>query len=129
MFKLVVAVAVSVLATIVTSQPAAAAFNTGNEVLQKCDEGADTQDIAYCLGYIAGAVDQIALWTNYGGKNCIPSNATLGQMRDVIVKYLKDHPQDRHRSAPLLSYMALGEAYSCNVNVTPGWRASPSPQK
>ncbi len=38
---------------------------------------------------------------------------TNGQVRDVVVKYLKDHPEERHFLASILAVKALSKAFPC----------------
>lgn len=40
----------------------------------------------------------------------IPSDANLGQIFDVVLAYLKDHPEERHNGAALLVWRALAQA-------------------
>ena len=44
---------------------------------------------------------------------CIPNNVTQGQVLDVIVKFLEDHPQNRHQNATVLISVALRDAFPC----------------
>ncbi|MHA3913877.1 Rap1a/Tai family immunity protein [Halovulum sp. GXIMD14793] len=44
---------------------------------------------------------------------CVPTNATQGQITDVMVKFLKDYPEDRHKDYGILILTAMQEAFPC----------------
>jgi hypothetical protein len=44
---------------------------------------------------------------------CGPDQASENQVRDVVVNYLRDHPEVRHYSAASIAREALGEAFPC----------------
>lgn len=65
-------------------------------------------DSGYYLGYVTGAVDM--------GNNilfCLPSGVTVGQLADLVGRYLADHPERRHASGAWLITEALSEHYPC----------------
>jgi Rap1a immunity proteins len=41
----------------------------------------------YCIAYIAGVNDAFNITA--GGKSCVPTGVTMGQLRDVILRYLQ----------------------------------------
>lgn len=45
---------------------------------------------------------------------CTPDNVTNGQMEDIVVKYLKDHPDERHMLAAILVVKAMTKAFPCS---------------
>jgi Rap1a immunity proteins len=47
---------------------------------------------------------------------CIPTGVTTGQVADVICKYLKDNPADRHKSAADLVTTALNDVRACRLS-------------
>ena len=87
-------------------------FKTGNDLLSVCSQG-DRSEIATgmamaCLAYIAAAVDC------YTVTLCrVPKDTTRRKARDVVVKYLRDHPKDRHDLAIRQTWLALAEAWPC----------------
>jgi hypothetical protein len=111
---------------------AAAGFYDGNKLHQACHESLST-----VTGYLAGWYDTRdldikrtraaakktsdpggtitlhILATDMGGGICLPENATLGQITDVVCKYLKDNPTMRHFTASSLTDIALREAFPC----------------
>ncbi len=74
---------------------------TGNEMLEMCRGGNTEQGV--CFGYIVGLSDGIAVLQMSLGKHwqpiCKPRKVTSHQLRDVVVKYLDDHPEKRHEVA------------------------------
>ncbi|MBE3576901.1 MAG: hypothetical protein IMX00_04350 [Limnochordales bacterium] len=40
----------------------------------------------------------------------LPANVTIGQVKDVVVAYLKDHPTERQNNGALLVWRALAQA-------------------
>ncbi|WP_294189049.1 Rap1a/Tai family immunity protein [uncultured Sphingomonas sp.] len=120
--KLLAAAAAAFLAVggCFTPSPASADFKDGNELLAKCTtEKSDSvyyQNTAYCIAYIAGAVDMFTTWQMVGkAPQCMPDNATAGQIRDVVVKYLQDHPTKRAEPGSLLVASALLEGFNCKL--------------
>lgn len=90
--------------------PAAASFNNGNKVLEQCQGGTDFHN-GYCLGVVAGLADAIS--ASHGQQICVPNTATLGQIRDVLIQFLRQYPDIRHQPAGLLAYAALLTAFPC----------------
>lgn len=95
-------------------------FFFGNNVLEICSfesSGSnDGSDPTYCMGYIAGVVDAIrgVPLPDDMPTHCLPPNVTLGQLRQVVVKYLEDHPEKLHYSGDAIILAALAEAFPCN---------------
>jgi hypothetical protein len=91
----------------------------GNGLLQLC--AADNQGEALlCTGYIGGVVDGFRVYPP--GDNCksvaasfycVPESVTQGQIKDVIVDYLKNHPATRHDPSLGLIVSALKAAWPC----------------
>lgn len=111
---------------------AASAENlSGNELLSVCEAKDDSAQLGYCLGYVQGAIegmkwgisvplfasgeeaDQVDKAGNAILGFCLPTDVTLGQNRDVIVKFLTDNPAERHNSARTLIQDALKQAFPC----------------
>lgn len=103
-------------------QPAEAygqGFTTGNQLLSDCaskeGEAAYYQLQANCVGYIAGVADALAFLSvsmPEAKLACIPS-IPLGQARDIVVRYLEEHPDKRHLSAGAIAWTALRLAFPC----------------
>jgi hypothetical protein len=98
---------------------------SGNDILQDCAEydtaknkqsGSvqEAYDTGSCFGYIAGAADYARDVPVIPGL-CVklPRGATYNQIVAVVIKWLKDHPQELHQSGHFLVYRALFEAWPC----------------
>lgn len=106
----------AVVPTVALTSPASADFLSGNDLYSKCTTS--IMNDVQCMGYVEGVSDAVALETSIGGDlfgwtACIPAEATASQVRDVVVKYLKSHPELRHLGAPSLVASAIGEAFPC----------------
>lgn len=110
---------------------------TGNELLADCaaDQGTATGQMQYllCSEYIAGVVDtwdlvgslSIAMSAEDDGKInpdklrftpvCRPDGVTVGQIVDIVVKYLENHPEERHEYAHKLVLTVLIENFKCEI--------------
>ena len=83
---------------------------SGNELKEFChSEYAYGQGI--CIGY---AMATASAATRGSLRVCIPSGqVTRGQLQDIMVKYLDDHPATLHDPAPVLAFVAFYEAFPC----------------
>lgn len=111
--------------------PALAENISGNDLLSICEATDDAAKLGYCIGYVTGVIEGmkwgIASPLMMSGADpeeadktgntllgfCIPAEATLGQMRDVILLYLRSNPAERHASARIQVQFALAGAYPC----------------
>ena len=80
-------------------------FKDGNELLTQCTSSS-AYDQGVCLGYVIGAAD--GLGPRFVA---IPENVTAGQTQDVVIKYLRNHPESRNGPAGPLIMFALMEAW------------------
>jgi len=104
------------------STPAVAAFKTGNDSLQMCSSPDHTSQ-GVCLGYVIGVADSIEKPIVYVGKvqgrnvyfprACIRDGVTAGQIRDIALKWMADHPEHRDASADSIVMMSLLSAFPC----------------
>lgn len=112
MFKYLIAAAL-----LVTATPASAretAVDDGNDLLDVCTKD-DYFSQGYCLGYIralSSGVDAI-LATNKQ-QICYRQGITIGQIRDVVVSYIRRNPAKRNENAMVLVSWASAEAWPCN---------------
>jgi hypothetical protein len=65
-----------------------------------------------CNAYVDGFGDAIS--ASGSPLACIPIHATGTELRDVLVAYLKSHPQDQHMEAAAIAKQAFSKAYPCN---------------
>ena len=101
------------------------------DTLKKYCSSKDRAERQYCVGFIAGAAGaattQVYCEGSYNGKpamiigyydGCenpyelnIPNSMMLGQARDIVIKYLRDHPERLHEQAHKLVDSALVDAF------------------
>jgi hypothetical protein len=85
------------------------AYYTGNTLLELCE----SSEVA-CTAYILGAADgqfSTTIATSRDLAYCIPDGSTAAQLRDVVLRYLRQHPEERHRLAAVLVASALAGAW------------------
>lgn len=97
------------LAFVLATGSASRAQYTGNSLLSDCQSDSVYRQ-GMCDGYISSIADMSTIGTNQSWLS-FPKGTTLGQVRDVVVKSLKDHPKDRNGSAFVLVFGALQEAF------------------
>ena len=78
-------------------------FATGNDLYSYFSENP-----LWASGYIGGAVDVLS--ASPVKMICIPDGVNLGQLRDIVKKYLESNPQNRHYTADSVIWLALEEA-------------------
>jgi Rap1a immunity proteins len=86
---------------------------TGNDLLRLCS-GNEAFETNVCTGYIEGVRDGSMFATvSLKAKPffSVPEKVSSDQLRDVVVKYLRDNPGTRHKPAGMLTIFALKEAF------------------
>lgn len=63
---------------------------------------------SWSMGYIQGIADAL---DNDGF--CLPRNYAAGELKEVVVKYLNDHPEKLHESRGVVVGVALHNAFPC----------------
>jgi hypothetical protein len=111
-----------------TFLPCAYATDSGNELLDSCTltvrfadgerrlSEAEQAKNVYCIGYIRGYTESLALSEAMGAKKnvCMPKDGVeTGQLARVLVKYLRANPEKLHERGRALVYVALAEAFPC----------------
>jgi hypothetical protein len=98
--------------------PASAQTLTGNGLLASCK--AQNHERTRCLAYVHGfqsglsIADALGFWHPNGSRAyCVPTDVTVGQATDVIVKSLEQNPETRHQDAAMLAFNALAQAFPC----------------
>jgi Ssp1 endopeptidase immunity protein Rap1a len=95
-----------------TALPTEAAFYNGNKLYTECT-GSKATDQVSCISYIEGIADMVAgLWTPKDTA-CFSPGINAGQLQDIVVNYLQDHPENRHWPATILVLQALHDAFPC----------------
>ena len=101
------------MGSVILARPVCAS-TTGNDLLRFCRSDADAAEQSFCLGYLHGVVDgAMAVRVNEGQTQFfeIPAGVHILQIRDVVVKFLKENPKDRHLAAVALVFKALKKAF------------------
>jgi hypothetical protein len=88
---------------------AAAAFKSGNELLQECAE----RPALFCFGYIDAVSDAFVRNILNGYEACVHKDVTADQLKDIVVQYLRLNPADRHLGAVGLVADAISKAFPC----------------
>jgi Rap1a immunity proteins len=86
---------------------------TGNDLLRFCSSH-EAFETNMCTGYIEGVRDGLMFATvSLKSKPffSVPNKVSSDQLRDVVVKYLRDNPETRHKPAGMLTIFALKEAF------------------
>lgn len=94
----------------------AAAVKMADGTNLSVDEAADSM---LCLGYLSGFTDSLRLSTRFSGTSianvCLPTEGVSNeQLSRVITKWLKDHPEDLHKSVRIEVLNALSHVFPCN---------------
>ena len=128
--RTLLAICASVVGGVLGAPPSAHAdYITGNDLYRYCkpaqtDAAKDLKE-TYCVAYITGVHDGAeasgSLLTYMAERDepfrlmCVPQGVEAGQLRDIVVQYLEDHPADRNLGAGLIVMSALLEAYPCTA--------------
>jgi len=92
------------------ASPARAYFLDGDELMNHCSINvADGRfDPAICVTYIMGAHDAFMFQRLVRNQpRCTPRNLTAGRLREVVVDYLQDNPDNRVMDASALVWNAI----------------------
>ena len=81
-------------------------LETGNMLYADCST---SMGRTACVSYVMGVTDALSLM----GAICTPEHSTARQAIDVVVKYLRAHPEQRPLSAAMQVRAALQEAFPC----------------
>lgn len=86
---------------------------SGNDLYNMCD----AQSVA-CAGYVAGMADAFVR----DGTLCLPqnSNITTKQLADLVMTYLRAHPEARGYSAASVGHVAFTQTFPCASKRPPG---------
>lgn len=88
---------------------------TGNDFLRACEKS-DVTTMNQCYAYVRGMHEATLFWVDAFDKFppfCMPPTATYQQGVDVVVKFLKDRPAERHKPMIGLYAAAFINAFPC----------------
>jgi Rap1a immunity proteins len=95
---------------------AAVYFNSGSDLYEACQLQDDPFARGVCTATISGAYDMmVALGYVCSG---LPEGVTRNQLRDVVINYLRDHPETRNSPAVLNIALAMKAAFNCKAPET-----------
>jgi len=107
---------IAVLLALISMQADALMFEDGVSLkrnLAECDNKDAVSDYR-CgegVGFINGTHDAYDYTEQL--TNCKPESLIHSQLRDVIMKWLNDHPERLHEGAAVLVLAAINEAWPC----------------
>jgi len=87
-------------------------FKTGYGLHNECNNESSKAQ-SYCLGFVTGVAEVLDSNAVNGYSACVPNKVNQGEVRDIVVKFLEDHPELRHYEAHVLIARALSEAFPC----------------
>jgi len=100
----------ALLAAPAAAEGPSSSWTTGSELRTTCEAAA----LGPCLGYAVAIADVMVNGnTITSWRACIPEAATTGQLKDIAVRYLRDHPDERHYGAASLVAAAFAQAFPC----------------
>ena len=84
-------------------------FKNGTQLYQACTAASDSEKLSFCIGYVMGVSDSLQSLH----LTCSPKEATGKQVTDLVVGYLRDHPDARQFVAAQEVTLALVKAFPC----------------
>lgn len=99
-------VMITALAMLLGSPTSYAAIVSGNSLVQYCEQDDNTFSNGFCYGYMVGVYEKME-----DVIICPPNGVTINQIASIVMKYLKENPEDLHLSARSLASLALAEAF------------------
>ena len=85
----------------------------GNDLWNSCNRPQQIE----CSGYVTGVIEGFFLAEaeqKVSSIMCIPRGVANSQATSIVIKYLRENPSSRHKSASLLVVLAISEAFPCN---------------
>ena len=115
MRKLVFAVSI---ATAISASPASGQGYSGNSLFEDCIAEISIFTDMFCLGFVVGVISAytgpyVSLLSAPTTLFCLPENVSHGQAKDIVKKYMTDHPDRRHFPGESLVFGAIVEAFPC----------------
>jgi hypothetical protein len=105
-------------------------YADGNKLLKQCGlavshmDGVKTKpnlesagEMSFCLGFMQGITNMNLLYQQVlksDAQFCLPEHGiTNGQAARIIVKYLRNYPEDLHEDEFVLAALAFKDAFPC----------------
>ena len=132
MFTSRIIAAISLLLIAFIPVPGYAGVHDGNDLLQKCntvikifEDGIEESEIttimlsdaSFCNGMMQGITNTIIFFDTFQVNQsivCLPENGiSNGRAAKVVIKYLKEHPEQLHVADSGLAFLAMMDAFPC----------------
>jgi Ssp1 endopeptidase immunity protein Rap1a len=100
----------------ISSPPTLANYLTGKDLYADCSKPQGSFSQGFCSGYISGVVDAVEHYqvSKAAEKSvCVPKEVSIGQVKEIVVRYLTQHPDQRTTTASSLVWDALRNALPC----------------
>jgi hypothetical protein len=89
---------------------------TANEFSVLCADNSKSGGAEACAYYIAGVADGLSIGhagANQGISYCVPEGVNSRQIRLIVEKYMRDHPDRLHLDSAVVVTFALWDAFRC----------------
>jgi hypothetical protein len=86
-------------------------FFTGNDLLNRMESDNNFRS-GIANGYVIGVIDTLT-----GITVCPPAGITIGQANDIILKYLRDNPSNRHIAADVIIDVVMSARFPCRNSI------------
>src|SRR5262249_49843735 len=83
----------------------------GNMLLALCGPNAYPADLPYCYGFLLGTANTMR-GLDEGFRSCMPGYSAV-QLRDAVVRVLRNRPEVRHLGGAELVSQAIQDAWNC----------------
>ena len=107
------AIIIASLSTVANAQTLST-FESGNALFSTCTS-TSALDAQYCLGFVSAVSDTAEVYESVTKRKfyCPPDGLTAGQLRDLSLQYLSNHPEQRHLAAASLVAYSFTYAFPC----------------
>jgi hypothetical protein len=79
-------------------------------------DNSNVMGIGFCLGLMRGMLDMNQIYVAHlkgAALFCQPDESTNDQAARIVLKYLRDHPEELHKPGTVLTFTALRGAFPC----------------
>lgn len=108
-----------ILIAALAASPAYAQFYSGNDLLEKLNDTNPAQRM-FALGYVAAVIDTVI-----DVQVCPPDQIQVGQVRDIVHRWLQNNPDKRQFTASSIVIHALKQSWPCKTqpSLAPGGKS------
>jgi Rap1a immunity proteins len=89
---------------------------SGIKLERLCNDVVGSSQDNLCVAYIIRVTQGIALGMSEAKREhvyCVPDNVSGGKIREIVQKYLRDHPENLDLPAQMLIALAIHMAFPC----------------